>query len=279
MVVYFNGNYLPPAQVNISPFDRGFNFADGVYEALRSYKGKLFRFESHMRRLKYSLSEINIQFNNLDELYKISLSLAEMNNILPGDFSVYMQITRGYQFPRQHCYGDNIKPTVFVSVSELKDTASQLKDGVKIIVDEDKRWSRCDIKSISLLPSVIANKRADDSGAYEAIFHRNDLITEGSHTNFFAVKGGVIYTAPLSAFILEGITREVILELCVQNNIKVVTKSPRVSELKNFEEFFVSGTTTEITPVIMIDDWLVGNGKPGKTTRLIQKLFRDYVNS
>lgn len=278
MIVYFNGKYLPLDEVKISPYDRGFQYADGVYEALRSYNGKLFRYESHMKRLKYSLNELNISFNALDEFDSISLNLAEMNKILPKDFSVYIQITRGVQFPRKHNYENNLSPTVFVSVSELKDNSYQLEEGVKVILEEDIRWTRCDIKSISILPSTLAKTKAISQNAYEAIFHRDNLITEGSHTNFFAVKDGVVYAAPISNFILEGITREVIIELCAVNNIKVVEDYVRVDELKTYNEFFITGTTTEVTPVIQIDEWMVGSGKPGTVTRLIQSIFREHVS-
>lgn len=279
MIVYFNEKYLPLDEVKISPYDRGFHYADGVYEALRSYNGKLFQFESHMKRLKYSLNELNISFNNLKEFESISLKLAEMNDILPGDFSVYIQITRGVQFPRKHNYENNITPTVFVSVSKIKDNNEQLDKGVKIILEEDIRWTRCDVKSVSILPSTLAKTKAVNQNAYEAIFHRDGKITEGSHTNFFAVKDSVVYTAPLSNFILEGITRKVVIELCVENKIKVIEDYIRVDQLKGFDEFFITGTTTEITPVIRIADSIVGNGLPGKVTRLIQKYFREYVNS
>ncbi|MCJ7554797.1 MAG: aminotransferase class IV, partial [Ignavibacteriaceae bacterium] len=244
MIVYFNNKYLPLEEVKISPYDRGFQYADGVYEALRSHNGKLFRFESHIRRLKHNLTELNINFDNLDILESISLRLAEMNNIFPEDFSVYIQITRGVQFPRKHSYEENLTPTVFVSVSRLQDNKEQLEKGVKVILEKDIRWTRCDIKSVSLLPSVIANTKAVKSGAYEAIFHRDDLITEGSHTNFFAVKNEILHTAPLSNFILEGITREVIIELSMRNNISIVEDYIKLSELKTFDEFFITGTTT-----------------------------------
>lgn len=270
---------MPLDEVKISPYDRGFQYADGVYEALRSYNGKLFRIESHVKRLKYSLNELNIGFYNLNEFGFISLKLAELNNILTADFSVYIQITRGVQFPRKHNYENNLTPTVFVSVAKLKDNSQHVEMGVKVILEEDIRWTRCDIKSISILPSIMGKTRAVNSDAYEAIFHRGNLITEGSHTNFFAIKDDVIYTAPLSNLILEGITREVVIELCIENKKKIVEDYIRVDELKSFDEFFVTGTTTEITPVVRINDWFVGNGLPGESTRKIQKIFKEYAES
>jgi D-alanine transaminase len=279
MIVYFNGKYLPLDEVKISPNDRGFHFADGVYETLRSYKGKIFHFDSHMRRLNYSLSELNINVNDLNVYKPISLNLARINNILPKDFSVYIQITRGNQFPRRHNYDDNLTSTLFISVSKLNEDPSRLKKGVKVILEKDIRWTRCDIKSISLLPAILANKKAIGNNAYEAILYRDDLITEGSHTNFFGVKEGVVYTTPLSNFILEGITREVIIGLCKKYDIKVTEEYIKVSELKSFDEFFITGTTTEVTPVVQIDDWVAGDGLPGKITKSIQKLFKDLTDT
>jgi D-alanine transaminase len=279
MIVYFNGNYVLLDDVKLSPFDRGFLFADGVYEVLRTYNGKLFRFESHIKRLKYSLNQLCIKFNDFDILAPISYNLAEMNNLSKSDFSVYIQITRGYQFPRMHLFQENINPTIFVYLNKLKDNSNQLEKGVKVILSEDIRWTKCDIKSIALLPSVLAKAQANNSGAYETLFYRNNKITEGSHTNFFGVKGNVIYTAPLSNYILEGITREVIIELCNQNNIKLIEDYIDVNDLKLFNEFFITGTTTEITPVVQINDWVVGNGLPQKTTRFLQQYFSEFVNS
>lgn len=279
MIVFLNKKYIALEEVKISPYDRGFHYADGVYEALRSYNGKLFRFESHMKRLRYSLNELNIGFNSLNEFDSISFKLAEMNKILPKDFSVYIQITRGVQFPRKHNYDDDLTPTVFVSVSKLENNSEQLEKGVKVILEEDIRWTRCDIKSISILPSIMAKTKAVNLNAYEAIFHRDDKITEGSHTNFFAVKDDVVYTAPLSNFILEGITREVLIELCSKHNFRVVEDYIVLRHIKSYDEFFITGTTTEITPVIQIDDWMVGSGSPGKLTMVLQKYFREHVNS
>ncbi len=279
MIVYFNGDYLNIDEVKISPFDRGFQFADGVYEVLRSYNGKLFRFESHMKRLEYSLNELNINFEALKQFESISQNLAEMNNFLHKEFSVYIQITRGVQFPRKHNYENNLSPTVFVSVSELKDISYQLEKGVKVILEKDIRWARCDIKSIALLPSTIAKTKAFHSDAYDSIFYRDNLITEGSHTNFFAVKNDVVYTAPLSNFILEGITREVIIDLCKKNKINIEESYIRLEEILDFDEFFITGTLTEITPVVQIDNSIIGNGSPGKMTKLLQKSFYEFVNS
>ena len=272
MIVYFNDKYIPHDEVQISPFDRAFLFADGVYEALRTYSGKLFRLDDHLERLKYSLSQLEIPFNDFHQIENICSKLAEINNI-KSDFSIYLQISRGVSFPRTHNYENNLTPNVFAFAKPIKDNSKEINIGVKVILEKDLRWLRCDIKSTSLLPSVMANQNAIRNNAFEAILFRDDFITEGSHTNFFAVENNKIYTAPLSNYILNGITRKVILELCKENKIDFSEEYIKVSNIKGYDEFFITGTTTEITPVIQIDDWIVGDGKPGNITRGIQELF------
>lgn len=276
MIVYFNDKYIPHEEVKISPFDRAFLFADGVYEALRTYKNKFFRLQDHIERLKYSIHELDITFKDFDMLENIFKKLAEINNI-KTEYSVYLQISRGVSFPRTHNYENNITPNVFAFAKPVKDNSKEKNIGVKVILEKDLRWLRCDIKSTSLLPSVMANHNAIRNNAFEAILFRDDFITEGSHTNFFAVKDNKIYTAPLSNFILNGITRKVILELCRENKIDFFEEHIKINELKTFDEFFITGTTTEVTPIIQIDDWIVGDGTPGNVTRYIQELFTKAI--
>jgi len=232
--------------------------------------------DDHLKRLRYSLDQIEIPFNNFHQIENISNKLADINNI-KTDYSVYLQISRGISFPRTHNYENNLTPNVFAFVKPIKDNSKEINNGVKVILEKDLRWLRCDIKSTSLLPSVMANQRAIVKKAYEAILFRNDFITEGSHTNFFAVKNNTVFTAPLSNYILNGVTRKVILEIYKANKINFIEDHIKVSGLKTFDEFFITGTTTEITPVVQIDDWIVYDGKPGTITRKTQKLFFNSI--
>lgn len=276
MIVYFNDKYIPHEDVKISPFDRAFLFSDGVYEALRTYNGKLFRLDDHLERLKYSLAQLEIPFNGFNLIETVCAKLAEINNI-KTDYSVYLQISRGVSFPRTHNYENNLTPNVLGFVKPIKDNTKEINSGVKVILEKDLRWLRCDIKSTSLLPSVMANQNAIRNNAYEAILFRDDFITEGSHTSFFAVKDKKVFTAQLSNYILNGITRKVILELCKENKFEISEESIKVKNIKDYDEFFITGTTTEVTPVIQIDDWLVGDGEPGILTCNIQNLFFNAV--
>jgi len=276
MIVYFNDKYIPHEEVKVSPFDRAFLFSDGVYEALRTYNGKLFRLDDHLKRLKYSLNQLAINFNDCDLIENFCTKLADINSI-KTEYSVYLQISRGVSFPRTHHYEDNLAPNVFAFVKPIKDNREEITEGVKVILEKDLRWLRCDIKSTSLLPAVMVNQNAIRNNAYETILFRDDFITEGSHTNFFAVKNNKIFTAPLSNYILNGVTRKIVLELCKENNIDFCEEYIKVNDLKNYAEFFITGTTTEVVPIIQIDDWIVGDGKPGSITRKLQELFFNTV--
>jgi len=280
MIVYFNNKLIELDKVQISPFDRGFLFADGVYESIRTYSGKLFKFDEHLNRLKRSLSEIRITFNKLDELEKIIYQLAEINNLTGKDFLVYIQITRGVSFPRKHSFpSPDEQPTIFISVSKLDENTAKQQKGVKVILLEDLRWLRCDIKSVSLLPAVLANQKAIESNAVEAVLYRKDLITEGSHTNFFGIDNGKVVTAPKSNLILSGITREIVIGLCKKLKIKVEEEFIKLNELNKYEEFFITSTTKEIFPVVRVDDRIVGSGKPGDITKKLQAAFKELTES
>lgn len=274
MICYFNGQYLNLTEIKVSPFDRGFLFADGVYESIRTYNKKLFRYEDHLARLKRSLKETRIDFKGLDSIENIIYELMIKNEI-EDEALVYLQITRGATIPRTHIFPkEKISPTIFISVQELKEITEEQSGGVKVILQEDVRWLRCDIKSTSLLPVVLASQKAAEQGAAEAILVRDGLITEGTHTNFFAVKDETIFTAPKSRLILEGITRKVVLEFCDKFKIDYREEFIEKDDLKNFNEFFITSTTKEITPVTMIDYWTINDGEPGKITKSLQSVFK-----
>ena len=274
MIVYFNKEFKLLTSANISPFDRGFLFADGVYESIRTYNGKLFRFKDHLDRLKKNIKEIRIDFKEFDSLENIIYELIKKNNI-ESEALVYLQITRGSAIPRTHSFPkEKISPTLFVSVKEFTEDFEEQSKGVKVILQEDIRWLRCDIKSTSLLPVVLASQKATEENAVEAILVRDGLITEGTHTNFFAVKDETIFTAPKSRIILEGITRKVVLEFCEKFKIECCEEFINKDDLKSFDEFFITSTTKEITPVISIDYWTINQGEPGKITKCLQAVFK-----
>lgn len=275
---YLNGRFIKGDDLRISPFDRGFQFADGVYETIRWHNENLFRLEDHFERLKRSLSGLKISFNDFTEIENAISELVKINSLTEEHLLVYLQITRGELFPRQHFFPPpGIKPTVFISVTPFKPKEHELKEGIKVILCDDLRWGRCDIKSTMLLPNIMARQEALEKNAGEAILVRNGFITEGTHTNFFAVKEGKLFTHPLSSNILSGVTRKVILEICNEIKIPFVEDKIKADELKSFDECMITGTISEVTPVIQIDDWKVGNGKPGPITMNLQKILCEMI--
>lgn len=274
MIVYLNNKFIELKDAKISPLDRGFLFADGVYEAMRTYNGKIFRYDDHLKRLKRSLNEIEINYSHLEKLESVIYNLIKKNDLQQTDVLVYMQITRGASVSRTHSFPEKAtEPTLFISVQPFAINKQEQSKGIKVSLKEDLRWKRCDIKSISLLPAVLANQKVREEGSAEAILVRDGLITEGTHTNFFAVKNNTIYTAPVSNYILSGITRSVVTELANKLGMIVKEKFVQEKDLKTYNEFFITSTTKEVTPVVQIDDWIINDGKPGGVTIKLQNAF------
>lgn len=271
MIVYFNGQYLPHNEVYISPDDRGFLFADGIYEVIRAYDGRLFRTDDHMARLTRSLHALRIDGPTPTEVRAIAERLLAENDLAEATF--YMQITRGAAPRHHHFPAEAPAPTVYAFAKPAANYDQKRENGVGVILVPDQRWARCDIKSTALLPNVLASQQAKEQGVEEAVFVRDGFVTEGSHTNVCAVFDGELYTYPLTNYILPGITRIVVLELCDQMGIPVHEVPIPVQELGQAEELLILGTSTEVMPVVDIDGRPVGAGVPGPITRRLQEAF------
>lgn len=275
-IVFLNGEFIKKEEAKISPNDRGFIFADGVYEVAKYYNGKPFRYEDHLKRLERSLAEIEIAYNETDKLEAVFDELIAKNNLKEKHAGVYLQITRG-EHKRVHHFPENLKPTVYAFSFELPSFKENLENGIKVITHEDIRWQRCDIKSVSLLPNTMLYNKAVKAGAGECVLIRDGMVTEATHSSVLGVKNGMVITRPLSNLILPGITRKVILEICAANQIPFEEREFSESEMLEMDELIIAGTGSEITPAIQVNDTLTGNGKPGKITRLIQQKFFDMV--
>ncbi len=274
MWVIFNGNIVLKDDVTISPFDRGFQFSDSVYEVIRYYPKNFFELHSHVDRLKYSLTEMKIPFPPLENIEAVLNELINKNKLSDEPSIVYIQVTRGYQFPRKHSFSENVKPTMFISTEKFPAKKDDMMNGVNVGLEKDIRWLRCDIKSTSLIPNVLSSRRASQEGLSEIIYHRNGIITEGAHTNVCFVKNDELVTPPLSNFILAGITRKIVQTLCNKLKISFVERDIVITELKDFDEIMLLGTTTEITSVVEIDGMKISDGKPGPLCRLLQNEYR-----
>ena len=277
MIAYFNGKFIPKEKISISPDDRGFLFADGVYEVICSYGGKLFKLEEHLKRLERSLHELHMAWLPMNSIGSIAKELIDRNELSSVHATIYIQITRGAA-PRNHVFPEKDTPlTVYVAASPIRPPYTEREKGIKVITLPDIRWGRCDIKSVSLLPNVLASQQAKENGATEAIFIRNGIITEGSHTNVCAVFDGRLATHPADNHILGGITRSVVLNLCLALDIPFSESPIPEKELKHADELMVLGTTYEILPVVQVNDWKVGNGDPGAVTRTLQQAYRQVT--
>ncbi|MGC9399026.1 MAG: D-amino-acid transaminase [Anaerolineae bacterium] len=277
MIVYYNGRFLPKEEVCISPDDRGFLFGDGVYEVIRAYEGVLFHAELHFARLRRSLQEVQITVPDLAELEEACTLLLHKNELAAIDASLYVQITRGVA-PRTHHFPEPPPaPTVYVQAKPVKPKTEQWERGVKIILVPDIRWARCDVKSLMLLPNILASQQAHEQDAYDAVFVRDGVVTEGSHTTVCAIFDGTLVTAPVTNNILGGVTREIVLQACRDLNIPVREFPIFESDLARVEELILLGTTTEIMPVVQVNERPVGDGCPGPVTRQLQRAYRDIV--
>jgi len=278
-IVYFDGRYLMKSEVSVSPEDRGFLLGDGIYEVAAAYDGRFVALDRHMDRLRASLREARIDDSVADPLESVFTGLLERNGFAEsGKTMVYLQVTRGVA-PRTHAFPKGkVRPTVYAYAAPFPDMGD-LAAGVGAITRADLRWSRCDIKSISLMANVLANQEAKESGAFEAILIRNTVALEGTHTSLFGVIGGEVRTAPLSPLILPGITREIVVRLCRSNDIELREEAMTETELRRADELFLTGTITEVVPIVRLDGEPVGKAKPGPVTLRLASLYSAAIRT
>lgn len=279
MQVYLNGQFLDHTQALVPVDDRGFLFADGVYEVVRIYNGRPFLMEPHMRRLRAGLAALNISDAGIDELPAVAERLIRDNGV-DGDGTVYIQVTRGVA-PRRHAFPDPaVKPTAYVLAKPFKQYPDEyFENGVPAISVPDIRWTRCDIKSIALLPNVLANQQAHAAGAFEALFIKDGVLIEGSHSNLFGVLDGTLLTYPSCNYILSGITRALVLDMARQLDIPVAEAPIPWDRINDVEELFLSGTTTEVMPIASVDGRKIGGGTRGPITARLQQAYRERAGA
>ena len=278
-IVYLDGSFVPLGEAAVSPLDRGFIFADGVYEVIRSYRGSLFELAAHIERLRRSLSEIRIDRGLTNGLEEIFPELLERNGLAGSEALIYVQITRGAA-PREHQFpGEKTAPTIYAHAVPFDPPLEERDRGIPVILVPDTRWNRCDIKSIALLPNILARQMAEDVGAGEAVFVRDGVVTEGSASTFCAVFSGTVVTHPESNVVLSGITKRVVFDLCSRTGIPVAERPFREEELSRAAEMMVFSTTREVMPVVSVDGMKVGDGAPGPLTRKLQAAFSEIIRS
>ena len=280
MIAYFNGRFMPKQDIRIPLDDRGFLFSDSLYEVIRHYPGGLFRPDAHIRRLNHGAGHLALSCTDFSFLVPVVRDLIHQNHLEGQDALVYIHVTRGCA-PRNHPFPVPApEPTIYAGVSSFDTTAKDRRreTGIHAVTVPDIRWSRCDMKTTGLTANVLANQQAVENNADEAIFVRDGVLMEGTHSNFMAVFDDTVTTAPLSNYILGGITRDTVLDLCRDLGIRTAESPIFQTRVHLASELMVTGTTLEITPVVSLDGRPVGNGSPGPTTRILQAAFKKRIS-
>lgn len=277
-VVYVNGSYVPEEQGKISIFDRGFLFADGIYEVTAVVKGRLVDYDAHMERLERSLREIRLDWPcSKEELKAMHLDMVKRNSLDEG--WIYMQITRGsadrdFKFPK------GVKPTLiaFTQAKKLVDNPDAVR-GVSVITVPDIRWARRDIKSVMLLAPVLGKQAAYEAGAFEAWMVEDGKITEGTSSNAYIVKDGKVITRGLSNNILAGCTRRALFRLAKEKGVTLEERAFTPDEAYAADEAFLTSASNFVMPIVEIDNKRVGGGQPGPVTRKLREIFLDEATN
>lgn len=277
-IAYLNDEYLPLEQARVSALDRGFLFADGVYEVIPVYGGRLFRLDEHLERLDGSLRGIRLENPLSRAQWRAVLTrLVEMNG--GGEQSVYFQITRGAAGKRDHLFPANVAPTVFAMSSPLKALDGRwLQEGASVVTIPDIRWQYCHLKTISLLPNVLMRQLAEDRGADEAILIRDGMATECSVSNLFIVRDGSVVTPPKSEYLLPGITRDLLLELADRHGMPCREREIAEAELAAADEIWITSSSKEVIPATRLNGANVGDGRPGPCWRRMFDYYQEYKN-
>jgi D-alanine transaminase len=273
-ICFLNGEFLPLRDARISPLDRGFLYSDGAYEVTPVYGGRPFRFEQHHDRLTRSLKEIRMEDPLARAAWRDVYRGLIARNAHAGDLYIYLQVTRGAEFGRNHAPLPDVPRTVFAFASPWPTArAGWQENGLPAVTADDTRWARCDIKSVSLLANVLLRQLAVDENATETILLRDGLLTDASASSVHAVVGGELRTPPNSSKLLPGTTRGVIEEVALKAGVQWRSTPVTEAELRSADEILIGAATREVQPITTLDGKPVGNGKPGPVWR---KLFDAY---
>lgn len=271
-LTYLNGKILPTSEAMVPIEDRGYQFGDAVYEYVASYNGRLFCVEAHLARLQRSMRELDFPAVSIENVRNALMSLFKQAQLPRA--GVYIQISRGVA-PRDHAYTNSTEVQVVMTVIKLPEAHPLAENGAFAITMEDFRWGRCDIKTVQLLPNIMGKQKALDAGVYDTIFVAEDhTVREATSSNVFIVKNKKVSTHPLTRRILPGITRMVILSACKALGVPVRECLFKTDELYGADEVFLTGTTTEVLPIVNIDNQTISQGTPGPITRQLYKELR-----
>jgi D-alanine transaminase len=278
-IVYVNGDYLPEEEAKVSIFDRGFLFADGVYEVTSVLGGKLVDFAGHAKRLERSLSELDMAAPvDMDALLEIHRQLVERNEIDEG--LIYLQITRSAAADRDFAFPPADTPSTVVLFTQSKPGLADspaAKAGIKVISIEDQRWGRRDIKTVQLLYPSMGKMMAKAAGADDAWMVEDGFVTEGTSNNAYIIKDGAIITRHLGHEILHGITRAAVLRFAREAQMKIEERPFTIDEAKEADEAFITSASAFVMPVVEMDGTQIGAGKPGPVSARLREIYLDEM--
>jgi len=277
--VYLNGHFLPLPEARISPLDRGFLFADGVYEVIPVYSRRPFRVEQHLERLDLSLKGIRLENPCVRDEWRHIVQ--QLTDAAPWqDQGVYLQVTRGVDSKRDHPFPTKVVPTVFgMTMPLITPSAEALARGVSAMTAADTRWARCDLKTTALLANVLLRQEGAEVGHVETILLREGYLTEGTVSSVLIVQQGTLVAPPASSFILPGVTCEVVLELARRNGLATSIRPIAEGALREAEEIWITSSTKEVLAVTELDGRLVGKGEPGPLCRQMQAWYQNYKDT
>lgn len=277
-IVFLNGDFTPITDAKISVLDRGFLFADGVYEVIPAYAGKLFRLSQHIERLNSSLNAIRMSPPLSAQQWESTLNkLIQQQPDPASDQSVYLQVTRGANEQRDHQLPEQYQATVFAMCQPIAShNLSSIALGIKAITLDDIRWDWCHIKSVALLGNILLKQQAADQQCTEAILLRDGYATEGSASNLFIVKNKQLITPPKSHYLLPGITRDLVLELATKEGITCIEREISEQQLFDADEVWLTSSTKEIMPVIELNRQVVADGQPGQLWQQVSTAYSQF---
>ncbi|MEX2381611.1 MAG: D-amino-acid transaminase [Opitutales bacterium] len=275
-IILQNDLIIPRGDAVADIDDRGYQFGDGIYEVIRYYGGRPFMMEEHLTRLWRSARELGIEIEFTQEELEARLGdLAKKS--AAGTGALYIQVTRGVYSRIQEFPPSDLPVQLTAYFRELVRPDEKIATGVAVALVPDIRWLRCDIKSLNLIPNVLGRQKAKERGCYEAIQHRDSVVTEGAFSNVFRISGKTVFTHPANNFVLSGVTRGRVLEVCAAGGVVVEEEAFTVEELLSADEVFITSTTNEVMPVVKVDDKVIGGGKPGAMTKRIQSLYEQSI--
>jgi len=277
-MVYLNGEYKALVDAKVSVLDRAFLFADAVYEAIPIYNRGFFYLAEHLTRLNQSLAGIQMAnpFSNT-EWQALFEQLIQHNPPAPAQY-IYLQISRGVDINRDHTIPTNIQPTIFIMLNSIAPAPLDLAEkGISAITMNDARWQYCNLKTTALLPNVLARSEANAQAAFEAILIKNNQLIEGAASNIFVIKDRIIKTTPKSQQILAGITRDLVLDLALENHYQIKETMITVDELFNADEVWMTSSTKEILPITKIDNKIIGLGKPDQVWLDLSQKYKQKI--